>query len=44
MTGDAQPVSVYGWLAIPQMFLSRGRAYRDQLPQLKRVMEGVVSP
>jgi uncharacterized membrane protein len=39
MTLEAKPRSVYGWLALPQMFLLRGRTYRDQLPQLKRVME-----
>ncbi|HKS07444.1 MAG TPA: SRPBCC family protein [Gemmatimonadaceae bacterium] len=39
MRCDAKPASVYGWLAVPLMFLRRGQAYKDQLPQLKRAME-----
>jgi hypothetical protein len=33
------PRSLVGWLAMPQMWLSRNRSYREQLPQLKRVLE-----
>jgi uncharacterized protein YndB with AHSA1/START domain len=38
-TGDAKPRSLYGWLGLPFMWLSRRRSYREQLPQLKRVLE-----
>jgi uncharacterized protein YndB with AHSA1/START domain len=40
MTGTAKPISLYGWLAMPQLFLVRGKSYREQLPQLKRALEG----
>ena len=33
------PRSIVGWLAMPQVWLIRNRPYRDQLPQLKRVLE-----
>src|SRR5215831_13069000 len=33
------PRSIVGWLAMPQMWLSRNRSYREQLPQLKRALE-----
>jgi uncharacterized protein YndB with AHSA1/START domain len=39
MTADAKPVGLYGWLAIPMLWLGRGKSYAEQLPQLKRVME-----
>ena len=39
-TCEAKPKTLLGWLALPQMVLARGKAYRDQLPRLKRVMEG----
>lgn len=39
LTGEATPVTLYGWLAIPLVLLSRGRAYREQLPRLKHILE-----
>jgi uncharacterized protein YndB with AHSA1/START domain len=39
MTCVVQPVGFYGWLGLPLMWLNRGKGYREQLPQLKRVME-----
>ncbi len=36
---EAKPVTLYGWLAIPLLWLRRGRSYREQLPALKRVLE-----
>lgn len=39
MTGTIHPRGLTGWLAMPLMWLRRGQAYREQLPQLKRVME-----
>ena len=33
------PKTMLGWFAMPQMWLSRGQGYREQLPQLKRFME-----
>jgi uncharacterized protein YndB with AHSA1/START domain len=33
------PRSIIGWLAMPQMWLSRNRSYREQLPNLKRELE-----
>ena len=41
MTMVATPVSLYGWLAVPLLLLSRGRGYRDQLPRLKYAAESV---
>jgi ligand-binding SRPBCC domain-containing protein len=41
MEGHAKPISLYGWLGLPQLFLARKKSYREQLPQLKRAMEGV---
>jgi hypothetical protein len=41
MTGSARPVTLYGWLAVPLLWLSRGRAYREQLPRLKAVLESL---
>ncbi|HUP90585.1 MAG TPA: SRPBCC family protein [Longimicrobiales bacterium] len=39
LTGDAKPVTLYGWLSLPLALLSRGRAYREQLPRLKQLLE-----
>lgn len=39
MTIEAKPNGLYGWLALPIMWLRRTRPYTEQLPQLKRVME-----
>jgi hypothetical protein len=39
MTGVAQPATLYGWLAMPLVWLRRGMAYREQLPGLKAAME-----
>lgn len=36
----AKPISLYGWLAMPLLLLKRGRSYREQLPHLKRALEG----
>ena len=40
LSARATPVTLYGWLALPLLFLNRGRAYREQLPRLKAVIEG----
>jgi hypothetical protein len=39
MTGAAKPVTIYGWLALPLLWLHRGKGYREQLPRLKAVLE-----
>jgi hypothetical protein len=39
LSGVAKPVGWYGWLGLPLLWLARGKPYRYQLPQLKRVME-----
>jgi uncharacterized membrane protein len=39
MTIDAKPVGLYGWLALPLMWLRRTKPYGEQLPQLKRAIE-----
>jgi uncharacterized membrane protein len=39
MTIDAKPAGLYGWLALPLMLLRREQPYKEQLPQLKRVLE-----
>jgi uncharacterized protein YndB with AHSA1/START domain len=39
MSCVAKPISLYGWLGLPLMWLARGKSYRDQLPKLKSVME-----
>ena len=39
LSAQATPVTLYGWLALPLLFLNRGRAYREQLPRLKQVLE-----
>jgi len=40
LTMAARPVSAYGWLAVPMLWLRRRKPYAEQLPQLKRAMEG----
>ncbi|MEP6917128.1 MAG: SRPBCC family protein [Acidobacteriota bacterium] len=40
MTIEASPVGVYGWLAMPLMLLRRHKPYKEQLPHLKRALEG----
>lgn len=37
---EISPKTAFGWFAMPQMWLSRGKGYRDQLPALKRAVEG----
>ena len=39
MRMEAKPKSVYGWLAMPLMLLRRETPYKEQLPQLKKVLE-----
>jgi hypothetical protein len=39
MSCEARPVGWYGWLGLPLLWLSRGKSYRLQLPQLKRALE-----
>lgn len=39
MTMDVKPVKLYGWLAMPIIWLRRSKPYAEQLPSLKRVME-----
>ena len=39
-TISAKPKGLYGWLAMPLMWLYRGRSYTEQLPKLKSAMEG----
>jgi hypothetical protein len=40
MSMRVKPVTFYGWIGLPLMLLRRGKAYREQLPQLKRALEG----
>ena len=40
MSCAVKPASVYGWLAVPLRVLGRKNSYAEQLPQLKRAMEG----
>lgn len=40
LTIEAKPAGLYGWLGLPLLFLSRNKSYTEQLPQLKRAMEG----
>jgi uncharacterized protein YndB with AHSA1/START domain len=40
MSCNVKPVGLYGWLGMPLMWLRRGKSYKEQLPQLKRAMEG----
>jgi uncharacterized protein YndB with AHSA1/START domain len=37
---EAKPVSWYGWLGMPLVWLGRNRAYTEQLPRLKHALEG----
>jgi uncharacterized protein YndB with AHSA1/START domain len=39
LTIRVEPATVYGWLALPIMWISRTKPYTEQLPHLKRVME-----
>jgi hypothetical protein len=39
MTMEAKPAGLYGWLAMPLMWLRREKPYAEQLPQLKRALE-----
>jgi uncharacterized membrane protein len=39
MTMEVKPKGLYGWFAMPLMFLRREKPYADQLPQLKRALE-----
>jgi uncharacterized membrane protein len=39
MTIEAKPAGLYGWLALPMMWMRREKPYKDQLPQLKRAVE-----
>jgi uncharacterized protein YndB with AHSA1/START domain len=39
MSMVAKPKNLHGWLAMPVMWLSRNKSYRDQLPSLKRALE-----
>jgi len=43
MTLVARPKTLYGWLAMPIMALSRNKPYAEQLPGLKRAMEGIAT-
>jgi uncharacterized membrane protein len=36
---EAKPASLYGWLAMPLMWLRKDKPYADQLPRLKRALE-----
>ena len=38
-TINTKPKGLYGWLAIPLIYLRREKPYSEQLPNLKRVME-----
>ena len=35
----ARGVGIYGWLAMPLLWLKRSQTYAQQLPQLKRALE-----
>jgi hypothetical protein len=39
MRCEVWPASAYGWFGLPILFRRRRRAYREQLPQLKRALE-----
>lgn len=39
LTMVARPIGLYGWLAMPLMWLRRSQTYAQQLPQLKAAME-----
>jgi len=38
-TMAVKPAGAYGWLGLPLMWIGRRNIYKEQLPQLKRVME-----
>jgi uncharacterized membrane protein len=40
MTMKAKLAGIYGWLAMPLMLLQREKPYTEQLPHLKRALEG----
>lgn len=40
MSCEITPRGMWGWLALPMMWLNRGKSYRDQLPKLKIAVEG----
>jgi uncharacterized protein YndB with AHSA1/START domain len=40
MQCDVTPVGWYGWLSVPLLMMRRRHMYREQLPQLKRAVEG----
>ena len=39
LTIVAKPIGLYGWLAMPIMWLRRPKTYAQQLPQLKQAIE-----
>ena len=39
LTIDAKPIGMYGWLAMPLLWLKRSQTYAQQLPQLKAALE-----
>jgi len=39
LTISVTPAGLYGWLALPIMWLSRNKPYTEQLPHLKRALE-----
>jgi uncharacterized protein YndB with AHSA1/START domain len=39
MSCVVKPISVYGWLGLPLIWLRGGKSYREQLPKLKSAME-----
>jgi hypothetical protein len=43
MTMEVRPISLHGWLALPLMWLRRRKIYVEQLPNLKRAIEGGTS-
>jgi uncharacterized membrane protein len=40
MTIEARPATLHGWLAMPILALRRNTMYVEQLPRLKRCLEG----
>ena len=40
MTIVVHPDGIFGWLAMPLMLLQRNKPYAEQLPKLKRALEG----
>lgn len=39
MSIEARPAGLYGWLAVPLLWLRRDKPYKEQLPQLKHAIE-----